>query len=321
VDLGEDRNMVLTLFTNVITQAQPALQLVVGLISIALVLFGTLIWYTERGDYFPQNDPACPHPDLCRDGGVFVRRFPDGSYEGEPSPFSSIPMSFWWVLVTITTVGYGDMYPITPLGYAVGAMTIMFGAVVLTLPVGVIGTTFSQSFEKFRTEQNLRRLLDEQASIGEASETPTESEPMTYDEPPVLVTELETALQNLAGAAGVPCGLVQRWEEQLKAVTRFERLHLDHPCESLERWGGPVIASLREHATQEHLGGAGAYLSLLLNAWYRLLLHTSQSYEDFTACQDREAFEATFRGPLRQAGHQTPAILRSRNSQQSGDGK
>ena len=51
----------------------------------------------ERGTYDP-------------DQGVFVRS------DGEPSPFTSIPATFWWAIVTMTTVGYGDTFPIETAG-------------------------------------------------------------------------------------------------------------------------------------------------------------------------------------------------------------
>lgn len=297
VDLGEDRNMVLTLFTSVISKAWPALQLVVALIGVALVLFGTMIWYSEKGELFQQDDPACPHPGICREGAINLRQFPDGTYEKTPSPFSSIPMSFWWVLVTITTVGYGDMYPITPFGYTVGSMTILYGSVVFALPVGVIGTTFSQAFDQFRSEQTLRKLLSEQAAAGDSPELSMET--VEYNETPPLVSEFQNAVQNCAMSIGLPMTMAQRWEEKLKRTVKFENLSIDHPCESLERWGAPVIAALREHANQHPLGGAA--LTLALGAWYRLLLHTSMAYEEFRTSQDRVAFDRAFRGPLRSA--------------------
>mmetsp|Transcript_88940 Transcript_88940/g.215736 ORF Transcript_88940/g.215736 Transcript_88940/m.215736 type:complete len:379 (+) Transcript_88940:1-1137(+) len=304
VDFGEDRNMVLTLFSSVIIQGWPALQLVVALILVALVLFGTLIWYAEKGDLFQQDDPHCPYVGLCRDSAIHLRQFPDGTYEQQASPFSSIPKSFWWVVVTITTVGYGDLYPITPWGYFIGVMTTLYGAVVFALPVGVIGTTFSQAFEQFRAEQSLRKLLVEHDSAADATSEAC-AEDSLIDEPPVLVLDLQAAVQNLATTVGLPVGLVKRWDEQLKSVIRFENLSSDHPCQSLERWGTPVIASLREHASQHPLGGAA--LSLTLTSWYCLLLHTSQAYQDFRSGLDRAAFDRSFRGPLRTESLRRPS--------------
>lgn len=62
----------------------------------------------------------------------------------EETPFESIVHGFWFVIVTITTVGYGDMIPKTPAGKAVGTMMILGGVIVLAMPIGVVGANFSR---------------------------------------------------------------------------------------------------------------------------------------------------------------------------------
>ena len=59
-----------------------------------------------------------------------------------PSPFQSIPQSFWWCIVTLTTVGYGDMYPYSVEGKIVGVLTMLVGLIMLALPLSIIGTNF-----------------------------------------------------------------------------------------------------------------------------------------------------------------------------------
>ena len=58
----------------------------------------------------------------------------------EQSPYDSIPTSFWWCLVTMTTVGYGDVVPTQPLGKILAAIVMIFGIVVIALPITVIGS-------------------------------------------------------------------------------------------------------------------------------------------------------------------------------------
>jgi len=71
----------------------------------------------------------------------------------DATPFTSIPDSFWWSLVTITTVGYGDHYPTTGLGKVVATGTMVFSFVILALPVGVIGGNFSNVWENYDKEK------------------------------------------------------------------------------------------------------------------------------------------------------------------------
>jgi voltage-gated potassium channel len=62
----------------------------------------------------------------------------------QPDKFGSIPEAMWWAIITLTTVGYGDVVPITPLGKMVAGVTALFGLVMLALPVGIIATSFAE---------------------------------------------------------------------------------------------------------------------------------------------------------------------------------
>jgi len=62
--------------------------------------------------------------------------------------FESIPRTFWWALVTMTTVGYGDVYPLTPWGRVVAVLTMFSGIIIVALPITVIGSNFEKQYEK-----------------------------------------------------------------------------------------------------------------------------------------------------------------------------
>jgi voltage-gated potassium channel len=63
----------------------------------------------------------------------------------QPQKFSSIPQTMWWGVVTLSTVGYGDMYPITPLGKLVGAFVAISGICLFALPAGIIAAGFVEA--------------------------------------------------------------------------------------------------------------------------------------------------------------------------------
>jgi voltage-gated potassium channel len=64
--------------------------------------------------------------------------------DAQPQTFGSIPASAWWALETLTTVGYGDVTPATPLGKMFGGVVMLFGLCMFALPVAIIATGFSQ---------------------------------------------------------------------------------------------------------------------------------------------------------------------------------
>jgi voltage-gated potassium channel len=64
--------------------------------------------------------------------------------EAQPDKFGSIPAAAWWALATLTTVGYGDIVPITPLGKLLGGVVMLLGVGMIALPVAIISTGFNQ---------------------------------------------------------------------------------------------------------------------------------------------------------------------------------
>jgi voltage-gated potassium channel len=68
--------------------------------------------------------------------------------EAQPEKFSSIPASMWWAVATLTTVGYGDVYPITPLGKVAAAIVSILGIGFFALPTAIIGSGFVEALHE-----------------------------------------------------------------------------------------------------------------------------------------------------------------------------
>jgi len=94
------------------------LGLLVLFISIAGLLFSSLCYFIER--------------------------------EEENTQYTSIPNAFYWVVITMTTVGYGDIFPTTGLGKLIGTFCAISGVLVMSLPIPII----TENFEKFYKEQH-----------------------------------------------------------------------------------------------------------------------------------------------------------------------
>jgi voltage-gated potassium channel len=66
----------------------------------------------------------------------------------QPDKLGTIPDALWWAIVTIGTIGYGDVVPITPLGKLIATATIFMGFIMMALPVGIIATAFSEQIHR-----------------------------------------------------------------------------------------------------------------------------------------------------------------------------
>ena len=69
-------------------------------------------------------------------------------HEVQPEAFSSIPATMWWGVATLTTVGYGDVYPITSIGRVLGAFIAIMGVGIFALPAGIIASGFEAEIKK-----------------------------------------------------------------------------------------------------------------------------------------------------------------------------
>ena len=81
--------------------------------------------------------------------------------KAQPEAFSSIPQAMWWAVVTLTTVGYGDVTPVTSLGRILGAFITILGVGLAALPAGILASGLANELNQRnqRLEQEFRELL------------------------------------------------------------------------------------------------------------------------------------------------------------------
>jgi potassium voltage-gated channel Shaw-related subfamily C protein len=101
------------------------LMLLVFFLVLGIIIFASLVYYAERIQPNPHND------------------------------FNSIPLGLWWALVTMTTVGYGDMVPKTYLGMFVGALCALGGVLTVALPVPVIVSNFEMYYSHTQVPRHI----------------------------------------------------------------------------------------------------------------------------------------------------------------------
>lgn len=72
----------------------------------------------------------------------------------QPEAFSSIPETMWWGVVTMTTVGYGDITPVTHGGRIIAGLAALLGVAMFALPAGVLGAGFTEAFQEAQEAQD-----------------------------------------------------------------------------------------------------------------------------------------------------------------------
>ncbi|CAE8609041.1 unnamed protein product [Polarella glacialis] len=190
-----------TLFIRVMELSAPALSLMCFFIFLGCGLFGTLIWFAEGGEWYPAGNPELMKVGIVgrgaylRDSGIPWSAPGDVVIVREETPFQSIVHAFWFVIVTITTVGYGDTAPTTVAGKLIGAVMILCGVIVLAMPIGVVGANFSREYYTIQDERRKRKLMKQQNDLLAKVEEEQDAQLRKEDE-----EETTDAPDELAGA-------------------------------------------------------------------------------------------------------------------------
>ena len=103
---------------------------------IAMLIFSTMIYYAERTKMLSGDS-------------------------NKENKFSTIPVGFWWSIITMTTVGYGDVHPETPMGCIVGAFCAVAGVLLIALTIPAISNNFALFYNHARTRETLAQKDEE----------------------------------------------------------------------------------------------------------------------------------------------------------------
>jgi len=111
--------------TSILWNSLRELFLLLQVLLVMVFLFGTLVYYCEM--------------------------------DQEDTMFTSLPDAFWFAIVSITTVGYGDMTPVTGFGKLFGSLCVVFGITSMVLPIIVIAINFAEFYENRKTQQEISK--------------------------------------------------------------------------------------------------------------------------------------------------------------------
>lgn len=82
----------------------------------------------------------------------------EAEHVAQPEAFASIPAAMWWGIVTLATVGYGDVYPITLWGKLIGSIVVILGIGLFALPTGVLASGFAEVLARRKEEQKMQKM-------------------------------------------------------------------------------------------------------------------------------------------------------------------
>lgn len=111
------------LMANVLKAKKEELLITVALVSILLIIVSSLMYYVE--------------------------------HDAQPKVFKSILDAMWWGIATLTTIGYGDAYPVTPPGKVLGGITALLGIGLFALPAGILGSGFVEEMQKNKKQHKV----------------------------------------------------------------------------------------------------------------------------------------------------------------------
>lgn len=138
----------LRLYNSALTKARFPLGMAFFVTLISLIIFASIIYFAERGTY---------------DGTQYVDE------TGARKDFQSIFDGLYWAVITVTTVGYGDLTPETSLGRIIGVVALITGVLILAIPISIFSTHFEYEYSELikrrqrmqqrkREEEHLRAL-------------------------------------------------------------------------------------------------------------------------------------------------------------------
>jgi len=139
------------LFSGALVASIEPMSILCLVLTVTVIIFSSIIWLMEKPSSPLVSDHLCVTTGMCDTS--------DPRQGMQALCFGTIPSCFWWTLTTMTTVGYGDCYPITIPGKIFAVFVMMGGISVLALPITVMGSNFEKMVAMY--EDDSKRVSGE----------------------------------------------------------------------------------------------------------------------------------------------------------------
>ena len=147
----------------------------------------------------------------------------------QPEKLGTIPDALWWAIVTLGTIGYGDVVPVTAFGKLIATGTIFLGVIMIALPVGIIATAFAEQIHRrdfivtwgmiarvpLFAELDAAEIADImqllRAQVAEPGEVIVRAGEPAHSMYFIAAGEVEVALKNASAYGSAPASFSARW--------------------------------------------------------------------------------------------------------------
>jgi len=171
----------------------------------------------------------------------------NGDQCADKSKYESIPATFWWCVVTMTTVGYGDVTPLTTWGKVVAMVTMIGGILILALPITVIGSNFNIEYENSENKKKQKQDLADEDGKGEVVKASTDSaEAKRVGGLPV--TTSTTTLRNS----------LDQQAQLLRSVEELLLKQREHVIQKAEEMMVKHVRDIAKEVVEQHFAKGGA---------------------------------------------------------------
>lgn len=137
---------VTSLIIKTVTESMEVILLLLFFSAMIILIYGSIIFDVEMGTFTV---------DKLHRGGAYIRDDLEGN--SELSPFTSALVGMYWAVITMTTVGYGDIYPVTPTGRILAITCAFVGVLFMALPISILGANFTVQYQRLSEVQRLER--------------------------------------------------------------------------------------------------------------------------------------------------------------------
>jgi len=137
---------VTSLIIKTVTESMEVIMLLLFFSAMIILIYGSIVFDAEMGTYTVNAE----HRD-----GVYLRTGLDGNKS--ESPYTSALVGMYWAVITMTTVGYGDVYPVSDMGRIMAVTCAFVGVLFMALPISILGANFTVQYQRLSETQRIER--------------------------------------------------------------------------------------------------------------------------------------------------------------------